>query len=51
VDQIVLAITYAEPKKLLYQELVSKFGKQKISLVDQELLFTTETKQAFGIGE
>lgn len=51
VDQVVLAITYEEPKKLLYQELVNKFGKEKISVVDQELIFTIETKQAFGIGE
>lgn len=49
VDQIVLAITYAKPKKALYQELVKKYGEEKISIIHEALILSDASKKAFGI--
>ena len=49
VDQIVVAITYAKPKRALYQELVRKYGEEKISVIDEELILSEDSKRAFGI--
>lgn len=49
-DQIVIAITYAKPIKALYRELTAKYGEEKISRVDEELVFSGESKRALGIG-
>lgn len=49
-DQIVMAITYAKPKKALYQELSGKYGEGKISMIDEELILSDNSKKAFGIG-
>lgn len=49
VDQIVVAIVYAEPREALYKELVRKYGKKKISMIDETLIFSSESMRALGI--
>lgn len=48
-DQIVLAITYAKPKKALYRELVKKYGEEKISIINEALILSDASRKAFGI--
>lgn len=49
VDQIVVAIIYAEPRKALYDNLIKKYGKEKVSLIDVDLIMTSASKLALGI--
>lgn len=49
IDQIVVALSYAEPRTALYYELVEKYGSEKISVIDESVVFSTDTKRAFGI--
>lgn len=49
VDQIVVALSYAKPRLELYQKLVEKYGKEKISVIDESMIFSQEAMKAFGI--
>lgn len=48
-DAIVIAIVFGKPRNALYQELVRKYPEEKISLPDEELLFSSESRKAFGL--
>lgn len=49
VDQIVLALSFAEPREALQQELGKKYGEEKISAIDDSVIFSEDTMRAFGI--
>ena len=48
-DAVVIANTYDRSRKGLYQELVKKYPDEKIHMLDEELMFSQETAQAFGL--
>lgn len=50
-DAIVLAIVFGEPRNALYQELIRKYPKEKINVPEEELLFSLESREAFGLTE
>lgn len=49
VDQIVVAVMFDKPRKELYQALTEKYGQEKISVIDEECMFSPAAKQAFGM--
>lgn len=49
IDQIVLALSYAEPRAVLQRELGIKFGEEKISVPDESVIFSIDTLRAFGM--
>lgn len=48
-DQIAVAITYAEPRRALKYELVEKYGEAKVSLINEKVIFSMETKRCMGL--
>ena len=48
-DAIVIAIVFGRPRNALYQELIQKYPKEKISMPDEELIFSPESRKAFGL--
>ena len=46
---IVIANTFEISRKKLYQELVTKYQREKIHLLNEKLVFSEETIQAFGL--
>lgn len=48
-DAIVIAIVFSEPRKALYQELIQKYPEGKISMPDEQLIFSQEARAAFGL--
>lgn len=48
-DAILVANTYAKSRRGLYQELIKKYPKEKIHIIDEELIFSKETARAFGL--
>jgi len=48
-DQIVVAITYAKPRKTLHQALIKKYKEEKVSVIDEELILSDASKKAYGI--
>jgi len=48
-DAIVIANTYEKSRMGLYHELVKKYSREKIHLIDTELIFSEETLQALGL--
>ena len=48
-DAIVIAIVFGKPRNALYQELIQKYSKEKISVPDEELIFSQESRKAFGL--
>lgn len=48
-DGIVIANTYQRSRDLLYRELVVKYPEEKVHMLDEELVFSTETMEAFGL--
>lgn len=48
-DAIVAANTYDRSRKKLYQELAAKYPREKIHLLDEKLVFSEETMEAFGL--
>ena len=50
-DAIVIAIVFGKPRNALYQELICKYPKEKISVPEEELLFSRESREAFGLTE
>lgn len=49
VDRIVVAVMFDKPRKELYQELTAKYGQEKISVIDEDWMFSPAVKQAFGM--
>ena len=48
-DAIVIAIVFGKPRNALYWELIQKYPKEKISMPDEELLFSPESRRGFGL--
>ena len=48
-DAIVIANTYEKSRKSLYRELIGKYPREKVHMLDEELLFSEETMKAFGL--
>ncbi|WP_312430336.1 glycosyltransferase family 2 protein [Lacrimispora sp.] len=48
-DAILVANTYEKSRKRLYQELIKKYPKEKVHIIDEELIFSRETACAFGL--
>lgn len=48
-DYIVIANTYAKSRFGLYDELAKKYEKEKIQMIDEQLLFSEETQMALGL--
>lgn len=48
-EVIVVANTYEISRKKLYQELEIKYPREKIHLMDEQLIFSEETMRAFGL--
>ncbi len=48
-DAIVIANTYEKSRMGLYNELIKKYPKEKVHLIDTELIFDEETMRAFGL--
>lgn len=48
-DLIVIANTYEQSRKELYKELSEKYPTKEICMIDEQLIFSTETRKAFGL--
>lgn len=48
-DAIVIAIVFGKPRNALYQEMIQKYPEEKISVPDEGLLFSSESREAFGL--
>lgn len=48
-DQIVVAITYAKARTVLYQSLLEKYTEDKISLIDEGLILSNDTTRMFDL--
>lgn len=48
-DLIVIANTYEQSRKELYEELTEKYPAKKICMIDEQLVFSPETRTAFGL--
>lgn len=48
-DAIVIANTYERSRKSLYRELIGKYPREKVHMLDEELLFSEETMKTFGL--
>lgn len=46
---IVIANTYELSRKRLYKELVEKYPDKKVHMIDEKLIFSNQTKKAFGL--
>lgn len=50
-DAIVVANTYEKSRKALYKELIQKYPRKKVHLIDEKLVFSAETMQAYGLAD
>lgn len=50
-DAIVIANTYERSRKALYQELIKRYPPRKVHMLDEELVFSKESLEAFGLIE
>lgn len=50
-DAIVIANTYERSRKALYQELIKKYSPERVYMLDEELVFSKESMEAFGLTE
>ena len=50
-DHIAIAITYAKARQDAYKELSSKYGKNKLAVIDIDLIMSGESKTALGLYE
>lgn len=48
---VVIANTYNESRKGLYKELTEKFPSRQICMIDEQMIFSAETKKAFGLSD
>lgn len=48
-DAIVVASSFAKARTAIYQELTSRFPKEKVHVIDEELIKSEETMAAFGL--
>ena len=46
---VVIANTYERSRKELYEELSVKYPSKEICMIDEQLIFSAETKKAFGL--
>lgn len=46
---VVIANTYERSRKELYEELSEKYPSKEICMIDEQLIFSAETKKAFGL--
>lgn len=46
---VVIANTYERSRKELYQVLSEKYPSKEICMIDEQLIFSAETKEAFGL--
>lgn len=50
-DEIVVTITYAEPRYSLWKMLSEKYPEERIHMIDEELICSEETWEELGFGE
>lgn len=48
-DAILITNTYAKSRWELYQELIKRYPKEKVHIIDEELIFSRESARAFGL--
>ncbi|MCI8416919.1 MAG: glycosyltransferase family 2 protein [Lachnospiraceae bacterium] len=48
---IVVAVSFAKPRKELYRELSMKYGNNKVAILDEELVKSRESLMAFGLNK
>ncbi|MDE7431629.1 MAG: glycosyltransferase [Lachnospiraceae bacterium] len=48
-NTVVIANTYDNSRKGLYNELTKKYPGKKICMIDKQLIFSKETREAFGL--
>lgn len=48
-DAIVVAISFAKVRASIYEELLNRFPKEKVHIIDEELIKSEETMAAFGL--
>lgn len=46
---IVIAITYACARQGAYHDLTDKYGKEKVVVIDEEIILSEQSKKAFGL--
>lgn len=46
---VVIANTYEQSRKELYKELSEKYSAKEICMIDEQLIFSMETRKAFGL--
>lgn len=50
-DYIVVANSFAKVRESIYKDLIRKYGKEKVQLMDEELIKSEESLRAFGLIE
>jgi glycosyltransferase involved in cell wall biosynthesis len=50
-DSVVIALSFANARAGLYQELIHKYPRYRIYQIDEDLIMSEETKRAFGLSE
>lgn len=48
-DIVVIANTYEKSRKVLYEELTERYSSKRIYMIDENLIFSMETRKAFGL--
>lgn len=48
-NSIVIANTYNRSRKDLYEELTKRYPFKSIYMIDEQLIFSMETRKAFGL--
>ena len=48
-DTVVIANTYEKSRKELYRELIRQYPDKKICMIDEQLIFSDQAKEAFGL--
>lgn len=46
---IIIAITYASTREGAYHDLTNKYGKEKVVVIDEEIILSEKSKKAFGL--
>jgi len=49
-NKVVIANTYEKSRKRLYQELTCKYPEKEICMIEEQLIFSAEAREAFGLG-
>lgn len=48
---VVIANTYDRSRRALYEQLIRRFPTKEIHMIDEQLLFSRETRMAFGLDD